>query len=145
RAKSRLSPEFARQFPLTMLIAEDNVINQKLTERVLIKLGYQPAMVSNGKEVLEHVDQHRYDIIFMDVQMPEVDGLEATRLIRKHGGEQPVIVAITANVMQNDREACYEAGMDDYLSKPIKLEALVDLLEKWWRKRNHASANGVKS
>jgi signal transduction histidine kinase/ligand-binding sensor domain-containing protein/DNA-binding response OmpR family regulator len=145
RAKSRLSPEFARQFPLTMLIAEDNVINQKLTERVLIKLGYQPAMVSNGKEVLEHVDQHQYDLIFMDVQMPEVDGLEATRLIRKHGGEQPVIVAITANVMQNDREACFEAGMDDYLSKPIKLEALVDLLEKWWRKRNHASANGVKS
>jgi signal transduction histidine kinase/ligand-binding sensor domain-containing protein/DNA-binding response OmpR family regulator len=144
RAKSRLTPEFAKQFPLTMLIAEDNVINQKLTERVLIKLGYQPTMVSNGKEALEHVDQHRYDLIFMDVQMPEVDGLEATRLIRKHGGEQPVIVAITANVMQNDREACFEAGMDDYLSKPIKLEALVDLLEKWWRNRNHSDANGIK-
>jgi signal transduction histidine kinase/CheY-like chemotaxis protein/ligand-binding sensor domain-containing protein len=135
RPKSRINGDFAKQHPLRLLVAEDNVINQKLTERVLVKLGYQPTLVSNGKEVLEHVDQNNYDLIFMDVQMPEVDGLEATRLIRKHNGHQPVIVAITANVMQNDREDCFEAGMDDYLSKPIKLEALVDLLEKWWKQR----------
>jgi CheY-like chemotaxis protein len=136
RVKSRLSPEFARLHPLTVLVAEDNVINQKLTERVLVKLGYNPTLVSNGKEVLEHVDQNQYDLIFMDVQMPEVDGLEATRLIRRHGGFQPVIVAITANVMKDDRDACVAAGMDDYLSKPIKLETLVELLEKWSRKKS---------
>jgi CheY-like chemotaxis protein len=103
---------------------------------VLVKLGYHPTLVSNGKEVLEHVEQNSYDLIFMDVQMPEVDGLEATRIIRRHGGMQPVIVAITANVMKDDRDACFAAGMDDYLSKPIKLEALVELLEKWSERKS---------
>ena len=132
--RSRLTPDFAVKYPLSVLVAEDNVINQKLTERVLVKLGYQPTLVSNGKEVLEQVDQKFFDVIFMDVQMPEVDGLEATRLIRQHGGKQPIIIAITANVMQDDRQACFDAGMDEYLSKPIKLEALVDVLEKYGKK-----------
>jgi signal transduction histidine kinase/ligand-binding sensor domain-containing protein/DNA-binding response OmpR family regulator len=140
RAKSRISPEFATLHPLTLLVAEDNVINQKLTERVLVKLGYHPTLVSNGKEVLEHVDQNTYDLIFMDVQMPEVDGLEATRVIRRHGGVQPVIVAVTADVMKDDRDACFAAGMDDYLSKPINLEALVDLLERWSLKRYNGTS-----
>jgi signal transduction histidine kinase/ligand-binding sensor domain-containing protein/DNA-binding response OmpR family regulator len=127
---STLSPDFAAKHPLKILIAEDNLINQKLTERVLAKLGYEPKIVSNGREVLEEVDRNKYDLIFMDIQMPDMDGLEATRIIRTSGGHQPVIVAITANVMQGDREECLEAGMDDYLSKPIKLELLVGMLEK---------------
>ncbi|MEI9918125.1 MAG: two-component regulator propeller domain-containing protein [Bacteroidota bacterium] len=128
---STLSPDFAEKHPLRILIAEDNLINQKLTERVLAKLGYKTKIVSNGREVLEEIDRNKYDLIFMDVQMPEMDGLEATRIIRSTGGDQPVIVAITANVMQGDREECLEAGMDDYLSKPIKLELLVAALEKY--------------
>jgi signal transduction histidine kinase/CheY-like chemotaxis protein/ligand-binding sensor domain-containing protein len=130
---SILSPAFAKKHPLKILIAEDNPINQKLTERVLAKLGYEAKIASNGREVLEEVDRNRYDLILMDVQMPEMDGLEATRIIRSAGGHQPVIVAITANVMQGDREECIEAGMDDYLSKPIKLELLVATLGKYTR------------
>lgn len=129
--RSQLSAEFAERYPLRILIAEDNPINQKLTERVLAKLGYEPTIVSNGREVLEEVDRKKYDLILMDVQMPEMDGLEATRIIRKSQGDQPVIIAITANVMQGDREECLEAGMDDYISKPIKLELLVAALEKY--------------
>ncbi|HEX8060585.1 MAG TPA: response regulator, partial [Cyclobacteriaceae bacterium] len=130
---SMLSPDFAKKHPLRILIAEDNLINQKLTERVLSKLGYESKIVSNGKEVLEEVDRNKYDLIFMDIQMPEMDGLETTRTIRSSGGNQPVIVAITANAMQGDREKCLEAGMNDYLSKPIKLELLVATLEKYSR------------
>jgi CheY-like chemotaxis protein len=129
--KSLLSPHFAERNPLKILIAEDNLINQKLTERVLSKLGYEPKIVSNGQEVIDEVDRNKYDLILMDVQMPEMDGLEATRIIRSTGKHQPVIIAITANVMQGDREECLEAGMDDYLSKPIKLDLLVSTLEKY--------------
>jgi signal transduction histidine kinase/ligand-binding sensor domain-containing protein/DNA-binding response OmpR family regulator len=129
--KSTLSADFAEKHPFKILIAEDNLINQKLTERVLAKLGYEARIVSNGREVLEEVDRNKYDLILMDVQMPEMDGLEATRIIRHSGGNQPVIVAITANVMQGDREECLSAGMDDYLSKPIKLDLLVATLERY--------------
>jgi signal transduction histidine kinase/ligand-binding sensor domain-containing protein/DNA-binding response OmpR family regulator len=129
--KSQLSADFAVQHPLRILIAEDNHINQNLIDRVLKKLGYKTKIVSNGQEVLEEIDRNKYDLILMDVQMPEMDGLEATRIIRKFPGEQPRIVAITANVMQGDREACIAAGMDDYISKPIKLELLVAALERY--------------
>jgi signal transduction histidine kinase/CheY-like chemotaxis protein/ligand-binding sensor domain-containing protein len=129
--RSQLSSDFAERYPLRILIAEDNPINQKLTERVLAKLGYEPTIVENGREVLEEVDRKKYDLILMDIQMPEMDGLEATRIIRKSRGEQPVIIAITANVMQGDREECLEAGMNDYISKPIKLDLLVAALEKY--------------
>lgn len=126
-----LTEEFAKQYPMRILIAEDNLVNQKLTERVLSKLGYQAGIAGNGKEVLDVHGHERYDIILMDVQMPEMDGYEATKSIRKSGGTQPVIIAMTANAIQGDREACLEAGMDDYISKPVKLEALVEMLEKW--------------
>jgi signal transduction histidine kinase/CheY-like chemotaxis protein len=126
-----LSADFAKKYPLRILIAEDNRVNQKLAMRILTKLGYNPDIAQNGKEVLEEVSQVNYDVVLMDVQMPEMDGLEATRMMRLCLDVQPVIIAMTANTMQGDREECLQAGMDDYISKPIHLEELVIILEKW--------------
>jgi signal transduction histidine kinase/DNA-binding response OmpR family regulator len=122
---------FAEQYPLRILIAEDNPINQKIAIKILSKLGYEPALANNGKEVMEMVGQDHYDIILMDVQMPEMDGLEATRMIRTCLEIQPVIIAVTANAMQGDRDLCIQAGMDDYMSKPIEMKELLNQLEKW--------------
>ncbi|WP_207428143.1 response regulator [Pedobacter sp. SYSU D00535] len=129
--QSKLSVDFAKQYPLNILVAEDDVMNQKVVIRVLGKLGYEPMIVNNGKEVLEEVSQKTYDVILMDVQMPEMDGLEASRMIRLCLNVQPVIIAMTANTLQGDRDECLRSGMDDYISKPVKLEELVNLLEKW--------------
>ena len=126
-----LSADFSKKYPLRILIAEDNRINQKLAMKVLGKLGYDPDIAQNGKEVLEEVSKVNYDLILMDVQMPEMDGLEATRMIRLCLNIQPIIIAMTANTLQGDREQCLQAGMDDYIGKPIHLEELVIVLEKW--------------
>jgi CheY-like chemotaxis protein/signal transduction histidine kinase len=130
-AKPKLTTDFSKKYPLRILIAEDNRMNQKLAMRILGKLGYDPDIAENGKEVLEEVSKRNYDLILMDVQMPEMDGLEATRMIRVCLENQPVIIAMTANAMQGDREECLKNGMDDYISKPVNLEELVILLEKW--------------
>jgi CheY-like chemotaxis protein len=106
-------------------------MNQKMVGKILNKLGYEAKMTSNGKEVLEEVSNKYYDVILMDVQMPEMDGLEATKMIRVCLDNQPVIIAMTANTLQGDREECLRAGMDDYIAKPVKLEELVNILEKW--------------
>jgi CheY-like chemotaxis protein len=127
-----LSEEFAKQFPLSILVAEDNPINQKLIEHTLTRLGFAAVLKENGKEVVAELGTKEYDIVFMDVQMPEMDGLEATRAIRASNKKQPVIIALTANVMQGDQEECLRAGMNDYLSKPLKLEELIMMLEKWY-------------
>ncbi|MES2731301.1 MAG: two-component regulator propeller domain-containing protein [Bacteroidota bacterium] len=127
----KLSEDFAQQFPLRILVAEDNLVNQKLAERILNKLGYQPVIANNGKLAVEALEQQEYDLVLMDIQMPEMDGLEATQVIRRQLTVQPIIIAMTANAMQGDREECLKAGMDDYISKPIKLEELVKVLEKW--------------
>jgi CheY-like chemotaxis protein len=126
-----LSDNFSSQFPLRILIAEDNLTNQKIATRILTKLGYQPDIANNGKEVMEMISQDHYDIILMDVLMPEMSGLEATRMIRTCLEIQPIIIAMTANVMQGDRDDCIQAGMDDYMSKPIELKELLSQLEKW--------------
>ena len=131
RNTKKLSPTFSGEHPLRILVAEDNATNQKLAQKVLGKLGYTSDIAKHGKEVLEMVSNKNYDIILMDVQMPEMDGLEASRMIRMCLSIQPVIIAMTANTLQGDREACLQAGMDDYISKPIRLEELVDVLEKW--------------
>ena len=123
--------DFSKRYPLRILIAEDNTINQRLTERVLDKLGYKPEFAWDGMEALHAVEQKTFDLILMDVQMPIMDGLEATRQIRMLDGDQPVIIAMTANAMQGDREECMQAGMDDYISKPVKLEMLMERLEVW--------------
>ncbi|MES1161289.1 MAG: response regulator, partial [Bacteroidota bacterium] len=116
------------------LVAEDNPINQQLALIILTKMGYAPEFVENGKEVLNKLKEKKIDLILMDIQMPEMDGLEATRIIRSSGGDQPVIVAMTANAMQGDEEECLAEGMNDYLSKPVDLNELVRVLEKWGMK-----------
>jgi CheY-like chemotaxis protein len=131
-AQKKLSARFAESHPLHILIAEDNPVNQTLIVRTLAKLGFEPGMAENGIAALDALQRGYYNLILMDVQMPEMDGLEATRAIRKdQSGEQPVIIAMTANAMTEDKEICLEAGMDDYISKPIKLEKLMEVLEKW--------------
>lgn len=128
--KQKLSSDFSSQFPLRILIAEDDKLNQKFALKILNKLGYEPQVANNGQEVLELVSQKKYDVILMDVQMPVMNGLEATKMIRVCLDNQPFIVAMTANTMQGDREECIMAGMDDYISKPINLKDLVIVLEK---------------
>jgi len=142
-AKQIFPTDFSKHYPLRILIAEDNAINQRLTERVLEKLGYKPEFAEDGKEAVHAVKQKTFDLILMDVQMPIMDGLEATRQIRLLDGDQPVIIAMTANAMQGDREECMQAGMDDYISKPVKLEILVERLGLWASKlRQHIRENG---
>ena len=127
--KPLLTTDFAKQFPLRLLVAEDNLINQQLILKTLSLLGYDADMAENGQIALEMAGTGLYDMVLMDVQMPEMDGLEATRAIRKNGQRQPVIIAMTANAMQGDQEECLQAGMDDYLSKPLRLEELIAKLK----------------
>jgi CheY-like chemotaxis protein len=118
-------------FPLNILVVEDNQINQKLTVRALNKLGYENVVVAeNGAEALEHIADTSFDLVFMDIQMPIMDGLEATRMIRSKPWKQPFIISMTANALEEDREQCFAAGMDEYIAKPIRLEDLVAALEK---------------
>ena len=116
-----------------ILLAEDNPVNQKLARIMLTKAGYQVEVVNNGKEAVEKytASPKNFDLIFMDVQMPQMDGLEATKAIRQGGFDTVPIVAMTAHAMKGDREMCLEAGMDDYITKPIKREVVFEVLEKW--------------
>ncbi len=125
-------PTMASRFPLKILVAEDNAINQQVIKRVLLQYGYASDLAVDGKEAIEAVKRQRYDVIFMDVQMPEIDGLQATRRICEMFAlsERPYIVALTANAMKEDREACVAAGMEDYLSKPIRQPELKAVLER---------------
>jgi CheY-like chemotaxis protein len=114
-------------------LAEDNPINQKLATLILTKAGYLLEVAENGNEAVEKytTNPEDFDLIIMDVQMPEMDGLEATRVIRDKGFDTIPIIAMTAHAMIGDREKCLEAGMNDYISKPIKREIVFEILEKW--------------
>jgi CheY-like chemotaxis protein len=114
-----------------VLLAEDNLVNQKVGQLMLRKLGHRVDIVGDGREAIDAAQGGGYDVILMDVQMPEVDGLEATRAIRSKlpEGAQPRIVAMTASVLVEDRTACSAAGMDDYLAKPVRIESLAAALD----------------
>ena len=127
---ARFTSEVGKQHPLRILVAEDNVVNQKVAVCILTKLGYRADTVSNGLEAVEAVRTGAYDLVLMDGQMPEMDGEQAAIRIRKEmpASHQPWIVAMTANVMKDDRERYQAAGMNDYISKPVRIERLVQVL-----------------
>jgi signal transduction histidine kinase/ligand-binding sensor domain-containing protein/CheY-like chemotaxis protein len=131
-----LPGKLSQRYPMDILVAEDNPINQQLALMILTKMGYTPEIAWNGQEVLNKLQEKKFDLVFMDIQMPEMDGLEATRMIRLGPAQQPVIIAMTANAMQGDKEECLAQGMNDYLPKPVKLDELVRMLEKWGNKIN---------
>jgi len=129
-ARPKIDAGLAARHPLRILLAEDNAVNQKLALRILQQMGYRADLAGNGIEAVECVQRQRYDVVLMDVQMPELDGLDATRRIvaLMPPEQRPRIVAMTANAMQGDREACLAAGMDDYVTKPIRVDQLVEAL-----------------
>ena len=136
--RSRLDHKLAERLPLRLLLVDDNVINQKVASRLLQQMGYRPEIASNGVEAIRALERKPFDVILMDVQMPELDGLEATRRIRQRQQEPDahphfkaplLIVAMTANAMQGDRDKCLAAGMNEYIAKPVRPEALQAALE----------------
>ncbi|HVY72413.1 MAG TPA: response regulator [Verrucomicrobiae bacterium] len=138
QAGNPADPDLARRLPLRLLMAEDNPINQKVTQHLLQQMGYKTEIANNGKEAVDAVERETYDIVFMDMQMPEMDGLEATAEIRRREKAAPssettpvVIIAMTANAMAGDRERCLEVGMNDYLAKPVRSEELRKVIQKW--------------
>ena len=128
----QINRHLAEELPLRILLADDNIVNQKVALHILKTMGYEADVANNGLEVLEALHHHSYDVVLMDMQMPEMDGLEATRRICQEWAPvaRPRIIAMTANAMQGDKEECLNAGMDDYLSKPIRIDDLVQALSK---------------
>jgi CheY-like chemotaxis protein len=136
RTGAKLDRTFASRFPLRILLAEDDVVNQKMAVRLLERLGYRLDAVGNGLEVLEALRRQPYDVVLMDVQMPEMDGLEATRCILSTwtSNERPWLIALTAGAMKENREECKAAGLDDFLTKPMNMRELEMALERGYHK-----------
>ena len=136
------TPEVAR----VILLVEDNKMNQLVGSKVLTKLGYSLDIANNGLEALNAICRNTYDAVLMDCQMPEMDGYEATTAIRKMEGNRRrlPIIAMTAGAMEGDREACIAAGMDDYITKPVRLEAIAEVLERWVKGRGGGDGNAIE-
>jgi CheY-like chemotaxis protein len=135
------------QQQLQVLVAEDNLVNQKVAVLFLQKLGHRADVATNGLEVLSALKRRQYDAILMDVQMPKLDGIQTARLIcgDRPRDQRPRIVAMTANAMEEDRQACLDAGMDDYISKPVRLSHLQRALEKCTPRSLAARAGAAKN
>jgi len=131
-SSSQLDLHMAEKHPLRILLAEDNIINQKVASKMLEKIGYSLDIASNGFEAVKAVEHKTYDVILMDVQMPEMDGLEASKTIcaKNLGAKKPRIIGMTAHALASDKERCLAAGMDDYVSKPVRLELLIGALAR---------------
>jgi CheY-like chemotaxis protein len=116
-----------------VLVAEDNVVNQKVAVRILENLNCRVDVAASGREALEQLELFDYDVVFMDCQMPELDGYEATQEMRRRqgAGARIPVVAMTANALKGDRERCLEAGMDDYMAKPVGPDAFREMLDRW--------------
>ena len=132
RPRTAVEPPAGERSRLQILMAEDNPVNLKVALLMLRNLGYEADVATNGVEVLAAIERRSYDMILMDVQMPEMDGFEATRLIHQSlaAEQRPTIIAMTAHALRGYREKCLAAGMDDYISKPIKLEPLQAILRR---------------
>ena len=139
---SEIDKNLADRLPLRILIADDNRVNLKVGQAYLQKMGYRPEMAANGLEVIQALERQQFDIVLLDVQMPEMDGYEAARQIcrRWEAGQRPRIIAMTGNAMQGDREACLEAGMDDYIAKPVRVKELETALRQWGRAKDASQA-----
>jgi two-component system NtrC family sensor kinase len=137
KAANTFDTTFSQKCPMKIMIAEDNLVNQKIAEKIFNKLGYQVIIVNNGMEALSTLKQEMYDVIFMDIQMPELDGIETTKAIYQEWGEinRPYIIALTANAMPSDRDQCLSVGMDDYISKPVKVEKIVESIQLLQQRR----------
>ena len=118
---------------LVILLVEDNPLNQKLAIHMLSKAGYHIEVAKNGQEAVDmvSVEPEKYDLVFMDINMPEMDGIEATRIIREKGFTDLPIVAMTADVLKEDKDKCLESGMNDFITKPIKRETVFPIVKKW--------------
>lgn len=128
--KDASAKNIANHCSISILLAEDNPVNQKVAMSMLRRLGYRADVAANGLDVLQALERQHYDVVLMDVQMPEMDGLEATRRIRASGIDSRII-AMTAHALDEDREKCLSVGMDEYISKPIKIEELQEVLERF--------------
>jgi CheY-like chemotaxis protein len=129
---------------MKILLVEDNKMNQKVALKLLERLGYSAELAENGLEALKRVRSEGFDLLFMDMMMPGMDGLETTREIRSDEsiGRQPLIIAFTANATTEDRKACLDAGMDDYISKPVSSEMLANILDR--AKREARTRHGAR-
>jgi len=137
RAAKKIIRDLNKKYPMQVLIAEDNITNQDIAVSILELMGYKPDVAANGLEALNMVEKKKYDIVLMDVMMPEMDGIEATKaIIKKYKDNSPVIIAITAAALTEDKENCFKAGMKDYVSKPFVIENLQGLLIKWGKEIN---------
>jgi signal transduction histidine kinase/HPt (histidine-containing phosphotransfer) domain-containing protein len=142
---SEFDATMAERLPLRILLADDNLINQKVGVKMLQRLGYRPEVAANGIEVLKLLEQQPFDLIFLDVQMPEMDGYEAARRIRQkwNDPERPHLIAMTGNALEGDRERCLEAGMDDYVAKPVRIPELQAVIQRWGKARQAAQNNSL--